>query len=156
MAQEDVNDYDEDRYDIRRRECPKAEIDGKQFQFMGTGLREESVYEETIRVLVRDRVRQAEQEGIEVNLGTLTLAMQRAYTNMIRWKNEMGVSSNQLIELNIKFLKQEIPEIVRAECVGLLLSHEEEEVKEQDMTKWEVDESEDDWSEEVEQEQQQA
>jgi FPC/CPF motif-containing protein YcgG len=107
-------------YDVGRSEegdYPKAEILDWQSQFMATGLREESVYEQQIRHLIQERIKQANEQGIQINLGTLTLAMQRAYMDMIRWKNEMEVPK-ELIELDIKFLKEEIPRIVREASLG--------------------------------------
>lgn len=144
-------------YDNRRGDYPNPEILAKESLTMATGLDERNLYVQHIRQLIRERRKHSAEQGIPINLGTLTLDMQRAYIQSTINGNGGGQGGNlkkmsygDFVQV-IEFAERIIPFIVRAEIIPTpdmspLLEKQEEE-EEEDIVKWEVDESEDDWSE---------
>ena len=102
--------------DNKRIEYPYPEILATHSLTMGTGLYEELMNEQQIRHLIKQRKKQAEEQGTDLNLGTITLAMQRAYVQTILWHWYMGIPKEH-IDQDIEFAQYIIPKVVREELL---------------------------------------
>ena len=102
--------------DNKRIEYPYPEILATHSLTMGTGLYEELTNEQQIRDLIKQRKKQAQEQGTEINFGTIILAMQRAHIQTALWKENMGIPK-EYIDQDLEFAEQDIPRIVREELL---------------------------------------